>query len=135
MKVAIVDDKLKVVKDISVIAKEAGHEVQGVNFDPYCDKDEFDSADILHTSSIAVATDAIRAFDPEIIFLDHFLDSAHIITEAAIIKELAFDKMRYVCTSTNRQEYCGRYFCFDKSELSKYKGAQIELLRLISTAK
>lgn len=127
MRIVIVDDYGWIVKHMVDIAEQAGQEVLGVHIGEspnpkYAALDGIDKH--LHTTDLDEAAAAIRAFDPDLVFLDHDLGIGEMDGEV-LAEKIGLPQEKYVAmSSAYTQEYCGRRIHFDKKMLKERPSAR-----------
>lgn len=132
MRVAIIEDSVQEFEDMVEAASEDGHAVLGVHI--CCDPRYAFSPCALreneyHTRSIDEAVEAIRAFVPDIVFIDYKLGLRE--TGEDFARKLGYPREKCVGTSStyDQRAYCSRRMW--KTSFRAYPHAKEEFLNLL----
>lgn len=111
MKVAIVEDFRSIVEHMVRAAEEAGHMALGVHIGSPRDPKYMDGPDKIqcHTRNLDEAVAAVKAFEPDVVFIDHELELGNDNTGAHFAQKLGMPREKYIGISGSyAQSYCAK---------------------------
>lgn len=116
-KIVIIDDVKWVVGRMVKVAVEEGYEVLGICIVRPDFNFQYAREGQLTIGDFSEAAEAVRKFDPSLIFIDHDLNWGEEMTGEYLARMINLPAERFIGTSSRPQPYCAQRLMADKKNI------------------